>query len=589
MVCILAGGLGMLMPGAFPLSLLPVLGVVLCILFCLERFPRVRPGLLLLCCFLFGFCRAFCFRGIAFLWNCAAECTIPLPVSRETAAVWSIACLCLLHYRSTVLRLIIAPFPLLCTIAKEKLPNPGFLSIYLWGILLVLLSGCVNSDESRQRRILGYMAALPGALLILGLWQCTARLSYPPEPLRLSLCEAAQRLHTPFFGFTLPGRTEPQEAVQLSRLSAPKHPERGVMTVTAQTSTLYYLRGQDFDIYTGTAWIRSTDRPETFDGWGAVMDTLSIHTIGYETHSYLPYYPAPGTRLRDGEQVCSLRDYAVTVYSEGSASSESVLQPLTDLPDSSRTVLSPLLEAAGSTPEAIRSFVSSAAPYDLNADSMPSDCRDFALWFLTDADSGRCVHYAAAAAALLRCAGIPARYVTGYLVQTQAGTAVTVTNADAHAWTEYYDRQQGRWCILDATPSAVPEPVVSPAPRSHPQFAFHLTIPLRSVLAAVLLVPVLCFFQGLVRCWLQILRRRIGPAQRRVPILYAQSTVFSRILRDNPPDSLETLLHRALYSQHPPLNTDLEPFHVYRRQCLRRIHRKPFGQRLYLQLRYGIF
>ena len=57
---------------------------------------------------------------------------------------------------------------------------------------------------------------------------------------------------------------------------------------------------------------------------------------------------------------------------------------------------------------------------------MDLDSEDFAIWFLTEADTGYCIHFATAAVVLLRAAGIPARYVDGYVVNTQKDVPVEI-------------------------------------------------------------------------------------------------------------------------------------------------------------------
>ena len=75
-------------------------------------------------------------------------------------------------------------------------------------------------------------------------------------------------------------------------------------------------------------------------------------------------------------------------------------------------------------------------PYDLSTPNMPMDQDDLALWFLNDANTGYCVHYATTAVVLLRACGIPARYVEGYTVNVETGKTVTVRERNAHAWAE---------------------------------------------------------------------------------------------------------------------------------------------------------
>jgi hypothetical protein len=75
--------------------------------------------------------------------------------------------------------------------------------------------------------------------------------------------------------------------------------------------------------------------------------------------------------------------------------------------------------------------------------------------FLFEKKRGYCEYFASAAALLLRLQGIPCRYVTGFVVQewNRKGGHFVVREADAHAWIEAYDPQQG-WISADPTPEA---------------------------------------------------------------------------------------------------------------------------------------
>ena len=83
--------------------------------------------------------------------------------------------------------------------------------------------------------------------------------------------------------------------------------------------------------------------------------------------------------------------------------------------------------------------------------------RGFLSYVLEVSKSGYSVHYATLATLLLRCRGIPARYVEGYVVSSSqaealaAGETLTLTQRNAHAWTEYYLDGVG-WIPFDATP-----------------------------------------------------------------------------------------------------------------------------------------
>lgn len=74
--------------------------------------------------------------------------------------------------------------------------------------------------------------------------------------------------------------------------------------------------------------------------------------------------------------------------------------------------------------------------------------------FLSRNRSGHCEHFATSTVLLLRAAGIPARYATGYLAQEPAnfGPGLIVRQRHAHAWVRVYI--QDRWQDFDTTPAA---------------------------------------------------------------------------------------------------------------------------------------
>ncbi|MFH2201594.1 MAG: transglutaminase-like domain-containing protein [Elusimicrobiota bacterium] len=73
--------------------------------------------------------------------------------------------------------------------------------------------------------------------------------------------------------------------------------------------------------------------------------------------------------------------------------------------------------------------------------------------FLERTKTGHCEFFAASAALLLRAAGIPARYATGYAVEEFSAleNAYVVRQRHAHAWTRVY--VDGKWQDLDTTPA----------------------------------------------------------------------------------------------------------------------------------------
>ena len=72
--------------------------------------------------------------------------------------------------------------------------------------------------------------------------------------------------------------------------------------------------------------------------------------------------------------------------------------------------------------------------------------------FMTRTRSGHCEYFAAATALLLRTAGIPSRYATGYAVEERSSLedAYVVRSRHAHAWARAW--VDGLWIDVDTTP-----------------------------------------------------------------------------------------------------------------------------------------
>ncbi len=99
----------------------------------------------------------------------------------------------------------------------------------------------------------------------------------------------------------------------------------------------------------------------------------------------------------------------------------------------------------------VTEFVSNLHPYDENT-GVPPEGVDFVPWFVSDAESGICVHYAVTTVILLRMIGVPARYVRGYVDTRSYDNAESVIFASqAHAWFEFFVPEYG-WIMGDSTP-----------------------------------------------------------------------------------------------------------------------------------------
>lgn len=117
---------------------------------------------------------------------------------------------------------------------------------------------------------------------------------------------------------------------------------------------------------------------------------------------------------------------------------------------------------AGLPPEALtRALADRLMTYTYSLSLTPTPRGLDPLWhFLTKTRSGHCELFSGALVAMLRARGVPARWVTGFLVSElnpEGGYAI-VRAQDAHAWAEVY--YGGRWHTVDPTP-----PGASPGER----------------------------------------------------------------------------------------------------------------------------
>ncbi len=99
-----------------------------------------------------------------------------------------------------------------------------------------------------------------------------------------------------------------------------------------------------------------------------------------------------------------------------------------------------------------REFRYSVDRRDIVADKDPID------HFLQSRHAAHCEYFASAAALMLRSEGVPARYVTGYVVDefSDETDSWLGRNLNAHAWVEAYDDRSERWFIVEATPGRDP-------------------------------------------------------------------------------------------------------------------------------------
>ena len=104
----------------------------------------------------------------------------------------------------------------------------------------------------------------------------------------------------------------------------------------------------------------------------------------------------------------------------------------------------------------VKEYLAHNVWYSLILDDIPASV-DPVEYMLTESHEGYCMHFASAATLLLRELGVPARYVSGYVINRsmfeveEEGAHATVTDYAAHAWVEVYLDYIG-WIPLEATP-----------------------------------------------------------------------------------------------------------------------------------------
>jgi transglutaminase-like putative cysteine protease len=104
----------------------------------------------------------------------------------------------------------------------------------------------------------------------------------------------------------------------------------------------------------------------------------------------------------------------------------------------------------GDRAKAIVSYLMSHHPYSLTYNPGRGDPVSN---FVLGSRGAHCEYFASALAIMLRCIGIPARYVVGYYAHEEDTPGVVIVRQrDAHAWTEAWLDNVG-WVTLDATPA----------------------------------------------------------------------------------------------------------------------------------------
>lgn len=104
--------------------------------------------------------------------------------------------------------------------------------------------------------------------------------------------------------------------------------------------------------------------------------------------------------------------------------------------------------------KAIETYLRSNFKYMLEPKNVPEG-RDFVDYFIFEGKEGYCTYFATSMTVMLRMAGIPSRYVEGFLVEPAnmvANGTYKIIDSNAHAWVEAYFGEYG-WITFEPTPA----------------------------------------------------------------------------------------------------------------------------------------
>lgn len=383
--------------------------------------------------------------------------------------------------------LAVAPVLVVCLMIVDLAPVL-WLTLLTGALLVLILSHSVRERSTEDGGLLAWWLVLPTVILIsviTALWP-PADYSWPDWSDRIQELTESKSVVQVFQQTLLPERARWNRELRTVELS-----DVGPRTLTGSpvlqyrsSSGIRYLRGVSLGIYEDNTW--KAVASGQFTGWDAEQlqtrqaigsEQLEIKSGLGTSPLYTTYYctalPEDGLAVddayvRNGTQALTYESRYTTGYvgAEDQSYAAFVRETYTQVPEELRQELEAFLAEnglLGTDAAEIANFLKGYGTYDLDTPSIPSGT-DFVLYFLRESRRGYCVHFASAAAMLLRANGIPARYVTGYSVRGEAGLWNQVTSDDAHAWVEYYVAEAG-WQPLEPTPAAQQTQEAEPAPE----------------------------------------------------------------------------------------------------------------------------
>ena len=609
-----------------------------------------------------------------------------LIASSLTAVTWRIP-LCLL---STV------PLFAFC-IAVEGSPHPvPILSLVLfWLLLFVTGNGFLKEGKSGIILFISIPFCLLLLLILFSLFNPT-RYQYTGQDASVSLYLSQMEnkvidwitKRTSFFTFSTPDHYSENEtgvaeiAVKQLRtgwgiigqpldMTLPydsSSSDETVFQIKSSLGGMIYLRGNSYGEYNGTSWqIAENHTPSSLSFGASVLsqfpesDYCSFEIDSEYVYSYLflPYYSFAPSNL-DSYVASSGSNYYRGTFYDPFYSFSSVIAGIpisedetayreyahsyyTKLPESTRSAVQLICEENGlyrgnqNIIAQVSSFVRDSGRYNL--DTVPYPDNDYAVYFLSNAHEGYCIHFATAAVVIYRSLGIPARLTEGFAVNCTDNTYTRVTGANAHAWAEVYLDGFG-WIPIEVTSSsehddhadtvtaAVSDPVQDPDSDIIPDSSAYATeeIPVpsaaeeyqvpssekpqsNSIPSSPETVPVtfrkplssffiifliflslflLFILQYHIRLFLYTAIYRRSSNRKKAVFLWARSKRIT-MLGIPIPQEIQICAERARFSRHEITDTDIrEAEFRYSEQLHTAFHSVSFPQKIVFKYVYGI-
>lgn len=608
-------------------------------------------------------------QSAAQLDRCLPDFICLLAILLTLVTVWTVC-----RGKPSILACLPGILPVLtCFVVTDTLPDLGLLFVFLAVFFVLLFTSHSRQQDTRQANRLTLMVSVPIVLALGILFLAVPESTYQGQQQARQLCQTLfgesplEQLwdrvtgQTAYTGNSVDGGT-----VDLTRIGIRLESGAEVMRVNTRYTGTLYLRGRALDGYSGTQWYDTQLKwhlpwPDTADMdyvGSVVITTKYAHQM-----LYVPYYIRNATanelyRGMKNEERLSMYSFSTVVPPDSSVMKEKYrvwksqyggyrlpdqkpgLDP--QLPEDARIWAANQLDQCVELPEdtwkwaqtllkeiigeekdhyevvqRIGAYVRNSASYDLQTKRMPGRYTDFARWFLESSDTGYCVHFASAATVLLRAAGIPARYVTGYMVDVEDGVTAVVRGKQAHAWAEYWLPGYG-WAILEATPSAEVQPTVQTTAPTQPneEITVHTqpsspsqpentppapnrpsspvsgdrrqerpwVLPLLWVLIGILGAVGTALGQWKLRLWLRLRKLTAGDTNRLALARWQDTVWLCRILNKTPPRELFSLAQKAKFSQYTLTEQELNSFLSFRETAVAQLKKQNLFKRLWYRL-----